>query len=708
MKTTLQMPKHRKRHSVSLRLLFLVILCSSFFTLLASIYQLYFYYQDDVDSIHKNLAFLQKSYLLPISGSIYTLDYEQLDLLLQSVIQIQDLEYIEILEYRGGKEIKRIVGDPNTSKDIVQRFPLIFSGPGLNETYPVGMMTVNGSFDDIYRRTWKKAFVVIVTNAIKMFLASFCILMILKLVITRHLVSLAKFARQIKIQEQYTPFSLNRKTKSSHKSDEFDYVVSALNHMQERISLDIEKREKIEQALRESEERLKETAMTAKVGGWEIDLEGNTLSWTKETFRIHELEDNCLPDVSKAIQYYHPEDQQIVSVAVQLAIEKGEEFDFEARLITEKKNLKWVRAIGKLVLHHGKSVRLHGMVQDITERKLAEEILQESEEKFRTLSENSQDYIMRYDEQGRHLYQNQAAYRVAGYSEEEFIGKTHKELGFDKKLCDLWEKRITEVFNTGKPSGEIFSWESQEGSIYLDWRVFPEFDKNGNVITVLGVSRDITELKRAEEQIKASLKEKETLLQEIHHRVKNNMQVVSSLLKLQSRKVTDDRTKEVLINSQNRVLAMASVHESLYQSKNLSCIDIRPFITKIIESGFTSYRTESENVSYTLDVDEIGISIDQATPMGLVINELISNSLKYAYPDGRQGEVCIKISQIRDNIIKLIFADDGIGIPTSLDWKNSESMGLKLIVNLVENQLEGSIEMETDNGTHFNIMFKKG
>jgi len=142
MTTASQIPEHWNRQSISFRLLFLVVLCSSFFTLIASIYQIYFYYQDDVNSIDDNMAFVESSYLLPISGSLYTLDFGQLDLLLQSVIQFKDLEYVEVLEFRGGKEVIRSVGDPNTSRDIVRNFPLEYLIPSSSEAHQVGTLIV--------------------------------------------------------------------------------------------------------------------------------------------------------------------------------------------------------------------------------------------------------------------------------------------------------------------------------------------------------------------------------------------------------------------------------------------------------------------------------------------------------------------------------------------------------------------------------------
>jgi two-component sensor histidine kinase len=151
---------------------------------------------------------------------------------------------------------------------------------------------------------------------------------------------------------------------------------------------------------------------------------------------------------------------------------------------------------------------------------------------------------------------------------------------------------------------------------------------------------------------------------------------------------------------------MASVHESLYNSKNLSKIDILPFLEKLTQSIITSYQLNSESISLIVDSDEIYLNIGQATPFGLVINELVSNSLKYAFPDGRKGKICINMNRTIDGI-QVRFSDDGIGFPASLDWRNNDSLGLKLIINLVENQLKGSIQMETNNGTCFVIKFRE-
>ncbi len=182
------------------------------------------------------------------------------------------------------------------------------------------------------------------------------------------------------------------------------------------------------------------------------------------------------------------------------------------------------------------------------------------------------------------------------------------------------------------------------------------------------------------------------------------MQVINSLLKLQANNIEDDKTKDILIKSQNRVYAMSAVHETLHGSENLSKIDLKTYLSKVTSSVFQTYSVARDKVKLTTEINGIPISIDQASPLGLVINELVSNSLKYAFPEDRTGEITVSIKKV-DNELELIVMDDGIGIPEELDWRNAKSLGLKLVRTLVENQLDGSIDMESKNGTKFIIKF---
>ena len=210
----------------------------------------------------------------------------------------------------------------------------------------------------------------------------------------------------------------------------------------------------------------------------------------------------------------------------------------------------------------------------------------------------------------------------------------------------------------------------------------------------------------AEEQLKASLKEKEVLLREIHHRVKNNMQVIISLLKLQSDTVKDKQVVDALINSQMRLQAMASIHETLYSTESLAFIDFETYTSKLARTIFQTYGACSGQVELNIEAEDIKFGIDQATPIGLIVNELISNSLKHGFPENRKGEISIRLKKINDDKIELVISDNGIGMPEGLDWRNTDSLGLQLVTILAEGQLDGGIDLDRQHGTKFVIRFK--
>ena len=218
------------------------------------------------------------------------------------------------------------------------------------------------------------------------------------------------------------------------------------------------------------------------------------------------------------------------------------------------------------------------------------------------------------------------------------------------------------------------------------------------------LERRIKERTQAEEQVRASLVEKEVLLKEIHHRVKNNLQVISSLLNLQSDTVADEKALEVLRESQNRIRSMAFVHENLYQSEDLARIDFGGYIRNLSAYLFSSYSVNSSLVRLRLDVEDVHLGIDTVIPCGLVVNELISNALKHAFPEGREGEIYVTL-RAEDGQVILVIGDDGIGLPEGLNVAESETLGLQLVETLV-GQLEGEIELGNTEGTEFRIVFR--
>ncbi len=218
--------------------------------------------------------------------------------------------------------------------------------------------------------------------------------------------------------------------------------------------------------------------------------------------------------------------------------------------------------------------------------------------------------------------------------------------------------------------------------------------------------QEIIARQQAERRIKASLKEKEVLLREIHHRVKNNLQVISSLLNLQARQIEDGQMLEVLAESQNRVRSMALVHEKLYQSPDLAGVDFAAYVRSLTHHLFRTYTAGAKAVKLKMDIQDVALNIDAATPCGLILNELISNALKHAFPfpsTERENEIAVGLRAKQGRFI-LVVRDNGIGFPTGLDPHNTESLGLQLVTTLVE-QLDGSLEVTNGSGTEFQITF---
>ncbi|NEQ18470.1 MAG: hypothetical protein F6K44_34385 [Moorea sp. SIO3E2] len=215
---------------------------------------------------------------------------------------------------------------------------------------------------------------------------------------------------------------------------------------------------------------------------------------------------------------------------------------------------------------------------------------------------------------------------------------------------------------------------------------------------------DITERKQAENQVRASLTEKEVLLKEIHHRVKNNLQIISSLLRLQSRKVEDPQALSLFKDSQHRVQSMALIHQQLYQSPNLAQINFGKYIQTLTNNLFRSYGINPQTIALNIEVTTAPLTIDVAIPCGLIINELVSNSLKYAFPENQEGKMEISLSSDQQGQLILKVSDNGIGLPDNLDFQSTKSLGLSIVRNLTA-QLGGNIILDCSQGTRLEIKF---
>jgi two-component sensor histidine kinase len=212
--------------------------------------------------------------------------------------------------------------------------------------------------------------------------------------------------------------------------------------------------------------------------------------------------------------------------------------------------------------------------------------------------------------------------------------------------------------------------------------------------------------KAAEEKIKTSLKEKEVLLKEVHHRVKNNMQVISSLLSLQSQHIKDKESLTMFQESQNRIRAMALIHEKLYTSEDLAHIDIAGYIHSLTHQLITTYRTIASRVNMDIAITDIFLTITTAIPCGLIINELVTNALKHAFPHQQKGTITVSMTPSTNDRLILTVSDTGIGFPKEIDFRNTTTLGMQLVTSLVE-QLEGTITLDRSEGTRFRIEFRK-
>jgi two-component sensor histidine kinase/CheY-like chemotaxis protein len=223
---------------------------------------------------------------------------------------------------------------------------------------------------------------------------------------------------------------------------------------------------------------------------------------------------------------------------------------------------------------------------------------------------------------------------------------------------------------------------------------------------MLELEREVAERKRAEDQIKASLREKEVLLQEVHHRVKNNMQIISSLFSLQSRHIKDKRALEIFKSSQNRVRSMALIHERFYQSEDMARFDFAEYAQSLTSHLFSSHGTKPGAIKLNLKIKDVFLDLKTAIPCGLIINELVSNSLKHAFPGENSGEIKIAMHPLNKDGMEVIVSDNGVGLPKKVDFRKTDSLGLHLVNLLAEDQLHGDIKLDRARGTSFHIRFK--
>ncbi|MDO9034611.1 MAG: PAS domain S-box protein, partial [Methanoregula sp.] len=339
---------------------------------------------------------------------------------------------------------------------------------------------------------------------------------------------------------------------------------------------------------------------------------------------------------------------------------------------------------------------------EVAQRMRAEKDVQNSLSYTRSVIEANPDLMVVLDRNGTVLDINATAELLTGIPREQLIGTLY--FGYlvdDGTLYDafsrlLKEGRIENLVKIRHTDGHITPLSIN--ATLIDKKDAPD-------VRIIVAAHDITRQKQDEEAIKASLEEKVILLREVHHRVKNNLQIIISLVNLQMRQTDDPEVKKIMSETQNRVRAMSLVHEKLYRSESLSRIDFADYTRFLATQLFSFYGSDTRRVRLDFVMGKIMVDINTAVPLGLLMNEIVSNALKHAFPNGREGTISISGSD-ENNLITLVVRDDGIGIPADLDWKNTTSLGMRLVSSLID-QVDGTVTLDRGAGTSFTIVLKK-
>jgi len=522
---------------------------------------------------------------------------------------------------------------------------------------------------------------------------------------------------------------------------------------------DITDRKQAEQALRESETKLNVILQGSPIPTFVIDTGHRVISWNnalEETSGIkanevigtnqhwkafYEMERPCMADmlvdgtVEKIPELY--KDRYKKSEIIEGAFEATDFFPNMGR------GGKWLHYIAAPIVDtRGKIIGAVETLDDITLLVKAQQSLKESEERYRTLIDSLPDYVI-VQREGILLYVNPAAAKNLGYNVPVLIGQpifrfiapefydiirqaTKKRMaGEDVPSYEIKIIAKDGTYHTVLVNGAYIHYEGLPASLNVlsditALKQAEEVIRSANEELEKRVAErtnalikanellvsEIAARKNAEEEITRSLNEKVLLLREIHHRVKNNLQIISSLLNLQSRYITDKKVLESIKDSQSRVRAMALVHERIYRSHNITEINLKDYLNYLTKQILQFYSTPHYQIRISVTMEDIMADIDTVIPVGLFINELVSNSLKHAFPDGRKGIISIECTRQAPDTLRFIYHDNGTGLTPGFDWKNTESLGLRLVNSLVD-QLNGTIEMGEGEGTTFIIVIRQ-
>ena len=488
----------------------------------------------------------------------------------------------------------------------------------------------------------------------------------------------------------------------------FEEFAADLSFALYRIQLE-EDNTQAQRALLQSEDKLSKIMLAANDGTWDWDLKTNEVFFDARYYQMAGYDVDEFPHRLEEFQNrIHPDDVSLVMGTAEKHLDgKIPRFSVEFRFRAKNGEWMWIKGRGLIVERdkNGTPLRFVGTHTDITERKQIEQALIRSEEKYRTIFESSSDAVFTM-KNSEFIDCNESTLRMFKCSREDIIGKTPGDFSPDtqpdgRPSAEAAQENINAALE-GIP--QFFEWQhmTADGTVFHAEVNLNRFEL-GSEYYIQAAVRSIEERKKAELALKKSLAEKDVLIKEIHHRVKNNLQVVHSLLGLQENSLDDKRAVELFEETRGRVYVMARVHEMLYRSEDFSEINFKEYL-ELMTREMLSSSTVSGKITFKQDIDDICISIDLAIPCGLILNELMTNALKHGFSGREQGELSVSFKRKGKHKARMQVSDNGVGFPDTVDFNTAKTFGLRLVTILTE-QLEGSLSIERDKGTAVVIEF---